>query len=319
MDDESRHNLHENAPADPEDSPKATANAALAKSVEMDQQRETETKANDPADGKNKTEQEILDRVKTGERWMIFLTAIVAGSAIFQTVQSCNNNASTAKQVDRIICAADRIGGAADSFSGSASRINDGVVGAVGKLQKQVEETERSRKSAGRSSRIDERAWVSFQLKNLIFEEGKPLAITTQFSNSGKTPAVYAKTCQAVKIVGRDPKRVDIGCPDDKRGHGFSIIEPQGNIQRLSNASGAEVGSNSSPDGLLHAPLIDDLRSGKKFLYLYGRTDYKDIFGRSHWTTFCSILLIMPPTPGGLPETHSWILCENGNDTDKNY
>lgn len=78
------------------------------------------------------SQQDILDRIRAGELWMIVFTAVVALTTVAQFVQSGCNNASTTKQIDRVILAANtqataahEISGAAQSFSNTASAAVD--------------------------------------------------------------------------------------------------------------------------------------------------------------------------------------------------
>src|SRR5258707_1063426 len=61
----------------------------------------------------------ILDRIKTGERWMILFTAIVALTTIYQAIQSGCNNANTSRQVEKIIGAANTQASAANKIAGA--------------------------------------------------------------------------------------------------------------------------------------------------------------------------------------------------------
>jgi hypothetical protein len=63
----------------------------------------------------------------------------------------------------------------------------------------------------------------------------------------------------------------------------------------------------------VHAPVasgtIDLLRRGEVTLFIHGRMTYEDIFGCTHWTTFCYRLL---------PENFRYRTYETHNDTDDN-
>ena len=130
---------------------------------------------------------------------MILLTAIVAGSAVFQTVQSCNDNARTSQQVNRIICIANQIGGSAANFSTSAGDIGAEVQDAVGKLNLQAGELAKNADQTSRLARAAEEAnsnamqadrpWFGAILLVEGFEVGKVPVATIYFTNSGKRPA----------------------------------------------------------------------------------------------------------------------------------
>jgi hypothetical protein len=169
-------------------------------------------------------------------------------------------------------------------------------------------------KSSQKAFELDQRAWVSPKVLHQIFAEMQPLVIATQFDNTGKTPAVKVKTCQVAEIVENTRPSVDLSCPERAYSPGFDVIFPGNHLNRISNAAGDGGKVNISHDGLLRKSLMDELRHHAKTVYVYGRVDYCDAFKTSHWATFCSTMLIMQPTSGGLPETVSWMSCQIGND-----
>lgn len=166
--------------------------------------------------------------------------------------------------------------------------------------------------------KISSRAWMAPSIESSVFEVGKPLIVIVAFKNTGKTPAKKVRTCQVARLVNRDGKQIDISCPDSSLSPGYEVIFPEGKRERLGNAVGGNNLPPLTPDGMLTYPIAESLRLNRKSAITYGRVDYDDIFGIHHWATFCSIMLIMPPTPGGLPETHSWQSCQVGNDIDNN-
>jgi hypothetical protein len=170
--------------------------------------------------------------------------------------------------------------------------------------------------TAAKTMRIDQRAWISPRLLNSVFKKDQPLAIAIEFDNTGKTPAIHVQTCVVAEPVESSRKDVDISCPESSKSPGFNIIFPNGHIDRLANATGQGGKTNIDPQGLLREPFMKELRGWKTIVYVYGRVDYWDVFKEPHWSTFCSKLLIMPPTSGGMPETVNWMTCETGNDVD---
>jgi hypothetical protein len=55
---------------------------------------------------------------------------------------------------------------------------------------------------------------------------------------------------------------------------------------------------------------VDDVTNFRKLIYLFGKIEYDDIFGKHHWTSFC---LSHHPT------TQDLDVCVNGNDSDYQY
>jgi uncharacterized protein YecT (DUF1311 family) len=120
---------------------------------------------------------ELLKGVGSEKILNIVLTAIIAFSAITQTVVSCKNNATTATQTEKLIRAAQMSAhsaahnaAAATSFSQSADSINGGIENAVKKLTLQANQAGRSAQAAEDAvginqtqMRLDQRAWIGFQ------------------------------------------------------------------------------------------------------------------------------------------------------------
>ena len=69
-------------------------------------------------------DKELLDRVKTGERWMILLTALIFLTSAFQAYETWSNNTNSGRQLEHIVTAADRMNDSADSFSRSSADIS---------------------------------------------------------------------------------------------------------------------------------------------------------------------------------------------------
>jgi hypothetical protein len=174
----------------------------------------------------------------------LLLTAVITGFAITQTVNSCNNNQSTAKQVDKIIASANGINGAADSFSASAAHINDGVGSAVGTFQRQVEENKRqfqeilgqmkgqtaaqqnavtqagtdaqmAREDSQHALVAQTRPWLEIRpttvhenIQDKFAEAGNSASVTYSLTNFGHAPAMKVVTASTfLSDMDRSPQR----------------------------------------------------------------------------------------------------------------
>ena len=202
----------------------------------------------------NDQERQILDRIKKGELWMILLTAVVALTTFVQAVQSCNNNRSTSRQVDRVIgvatdidkasdhisIAADHIGDAGNRFAGSAATISSGVSNAVTKLQAQANEMSASRQSADKNAAstlqatIDsfhdqQRAWIGIaETKPLVYQADDPKApanLTVAFTikNYGHSAAEHVRFL--AELVS-DPMVNAISCDELSKVRGGNDLLP---------------------------------------------------------------------------------------------
>jgi hypothetical protein len=151
-------------------------------------------------------------------------------------------------------------------------------------------------------------------------QDGQPLVMIIDFMNTGKSQAVKVRTCQIAKRVDRKRAQdMDINRPSKAISPGFQVVLPNTSTKRMGNAAGGNNEPPVTPDGLLTPALHEDLSKVKRIAITYGFAEYDDIFRIHHWTKFCYQLVVMPPTPGGMPETSNWLVCDIGNDIDPNY
>jgi hypothetical protein len=141
-----------------------------------------------------------------------------------------------------------------------------------------VEIAREDARAAREQFRFDRRAWVGpIRVDMRTWTPGEPAHISVALRNNGATPALD------VRARGR----FGIRAPD----WAFTAEYPATSVER-----GMGV---LHPQTEMHMPFavpatqerIDALKSGKDRLYLYGRIEYLDAFGRKHATTFCYLLL----------------------------
>jgi plastocyanin len=168
------------------------------------------------------SQQDILDRIRAGELWMIVFTAVVALTTVAQFIQSGCNNRSTSKQVEKIIgaantqaCAANKIAGAADRFSTSAANINTGIGTAVDKLDLQADRLQASVKEAHALAKTtreslklardnfikDERPYVWINPEEAKVKVGEQVTWNVKYSNYGRSPAIKLRSCSQIVIM----------------------------------------------------------------------------------------------------------------------
>jgi hypothetical protein len=119
--------------------------------VEINQQERAAIEAESAAREAKATQKETLDAVRKGERIALIIAGVVAFATIGQWITSCNNNASTSIQTDKLICAANKNAAAAEKFRIAAEGINAGIGDAVRKLNLQAGELA---KNATQTSRL---------------------------------------------------------------------------------------------------------------------------------------------------------------------
>jgi hypothetical protein len=153
----------------------------------------------------------------------------------------------------------------------------------------QVEEmkiaSELTRKSielGQKTAHIDQRAWIGIKLMNLeSFEIGKPVSVTIQLDNSGKTFAnkVFApyfivvstrKFGNALELL-EERKRANISGEISS----FSSISPN-TVFRFSIKTWEPLSKN----------VLDEIEAGRAMIYVIGEIYYEDIFGEEHFTKY---------------------------------
>lgn len=118
--------------------------------------------------------------------------------------------------------------------------------------------------------------------------------------NSGQTPAHEVSTWAGIEIA-RQSEEDKLHAP--KIWHLISVS---------SVFSGATTVHQRTMGRHLTDHEISEIKTGKSAIYIYGMTKYKDIFGKTHSTTFRQKYSGLWP-PSGSP---SMIFCENGNNAD---
>jgi hypothetical protein len=158
--------------------------------------------------------------------------------------------------------------------------------------------------------RRDERAWMAFKFMegSLTFTLDKSFLVPTELVNVGKTPAKNVHGSIVVGVFKR-------GEPLDfaySPGHASykvmaGTIFPNGKIAESFEA--IKHGQDRAEAIVFTRPLKDELFSGQSFIVVHGRIEYGDIFGTTHWTTYCRFVL----HPELISEE-----CTRYNDTDNN-
>lgn len=133
-------------------------------------------------------------------------------------------------------------------------------------------------------SQLDKRAWVGVVNISGNPTLGQPFLVTVEGKNTGKTFArklrsyIYFQSISA----GAEPNF----SPDGELvlDQSMTLVAPAGDYK-----SQTDVLDEQEIKTVTQAQL-DDWKSGKKVFFVAGKLFYKDIFGCSHWTTFCFYL-----------------------------
>ena len=200
--------------------------------------------------------------------------------AAAQWITSCTNNASTGKQVDKLLVAADRVDDAAESFSRSASGINGGVSDAVTKLQTQADKMDAARDASGKIAtdalqatianfHQDQRAWLTVQPAEGMPVSGQQFKIHIRLTNTGKTPA------QKVMVY-------------------YDANYFHSNEEIVTKTRNPPMPLAPISPGVTQFTVIDNHRLPIPDLSVvvwsvFGAITYDDAHGDHHWVTYCSL------------------------------
>jgi hypothetical protein len=152
---------------------------------------------------------------------------------------------------------------------------------------------------------LDQRAWLgveSIRPEPLIPEIGKTFVVTMKVRNTGKTPA------RKITSRGRGEPVPKGGKPN----FFYENIEPfaahlmPGGESSVPIAPMTVPGTNTSV--VVNKDIRDGLIAGTITVFVHGRLEYEDIFGKPHWVTYCASLFV--PFNGQLG------FCPDHNDTD---
>jgi hypothetical protein len=259
-------------------------------------------------DSKN-TGQEILDRVKMGERWMIVLTAVVAVATLGQGGLAWYNGRGTTDQTNPLIAAANRNADSADSFAKSAKAINEGIGQSVQKLDTQAQEVKKAAASAAKTAdaslQVSERAYVVADLREeglgqcAHVNKGQFFCEDIHYHNIGRTPAILIVATGNLAF-------------------GFRGLHPLADLPMpaYDGLTGSTLANG--PDGIASldakqsmADLVGDysqMQNANGGFYLFGYIQHKDIFDKTHITAFCNYHPLDSHSTDHLPSQ-----CSTGN------
>lgn len=131
---------------------------------------------------------------------------------------------------------------------------------------------------------IDQRAWLEVSGVNLPSESVKeetPIIALAKVTNNGKTPAKKV-VVQFVVVVLNSSSRVEFEYVE-KQGTAFNgVMVPKQNIPVTVYGGGKPA----KPD-ILTKTEAENLLGGRMYIAIYGRGEYKDIFGEQHWFHYC--------------------------------
>jgi hypothetical protein len=152
-------------------------------------------------------------------------------------------------------------------------------------------------------SRDDQRAWVSLDGIDVVFDSTTGTRVKLHFTNTGKTPALKVRSAFDIQVLGQDVHpildkylREPRGSPIYLGSHLEGVISPMG---------GASV-TGDPKDTMIPERDIQLIRAKVKRFYITGSIWYEDVFRRPHITTYCDVYY---------PATSTFDPCFEGHNT----
>jgi hypothetical protein len=299
-------NLHDKSPLSPEEIEPSQPEPEVrdtAAEVTNKQAEQATVSQQEHAQETDISDQVLLDRIKISDRWMILLTAVVAGTGLLGTIISFFQWNSMQGQLKEMQ---------------SNSAQTDNLLRQNSEQSKSLQDTS---KTLDRTMRLAERAWLTVSFHGTIqFTVGKPIAFPTELINFGKTPARQVHLDAVVTLLprGRKLQFVYSGVPHSRVRLGVVLPRWVSPIPRIPETLEVfrRVGNTERTEPIiLTDQLAADLKAGKVLLIAHGKITYVDIFDVPHWGTACVVAPFVEPT--AQDAWHSD--CSAYNSHDKEY
>jgi hypothetical protein len=153
-----------------------------------------------------------------------------------------------------------------------------------------------------------ERAWISVLVPTSYPLNGTSIPVVTQITNSGKTPArdVEWDVVATIFNKGEDPALGDFSVGHPHNHVVAGVVFPNAPVPLALTV--VHYGPDSAEPIVPDDTLRQDIANGNRFIIFYGRVTYYDVFGKLHWTQFC--------TGSGTAIQSSLKKCISYNDVD---
>jgi hypothetical protein len=196
----------------------------------------------------NTKQEELEERIKRGEKWMIWLTATIAFFALCSVIVGTLQWRVMSGQLDEM-----------KSSSADAKKLTQAAVNQAAAAQTTIQVIQEN-------MRLEQRAWVGVKAIRITpppWKAEQKLEATVIVENTGRTPALEVKV---IKRYGpRPPSKTELSKP---------VAEPI-NVFAIAPTNSYE--STVTLSEKLSEPDLRLLASGKRY-YVYGTITYKDIF-----------------------------------------
>jgi hypothetical protein len=248
--------------------------------------------------GKNQlteTANQLAERIKKSDVWMISLTAVIAVATIVNVYVFYRESEGSARDIREF---STKAGAMVTAINTSLAEDRTAIRETLKDNREAIAATERQInsalsdstaqgkaviKSAASQMRLDQRAWVGFIADSVTFVNGNEIDQGIAVQNTGKTPAVNVRMKSQGKLI---PHGDEVTQPDYKVRWQFgedtasASTMPPGNLRQIFVQP-----VQFTPEG------VKQIRSGGVVLYQFGFVTYDDVFGLHHRTDFCVYVL----------------------------
>lgn len=210
----------------------------------------------------------------------------------------------TSEQTERLIAHSGEQAKASTDQAKAAVIQAEAAKQSVGAAQTSARASEQVARIAQQSFYIGDRPYVTARNAEIDkFEAGAKPTVIIYFINTGKTPAIEVQV-GAIVSVGRAPepdfnvalKQTPSDLVYPFMPEGGKMLLPAGG-ETYAEAQGLEVLSNAT---------VEEIKSSKMFLFVWGVALYKDGLGKNHFLRFCMFYD---------PNQEAFIACPTFNST----
>jgi hypothetical protein len=157
---------------------------------------------------------------------------------------------------------------------------------------------------------VDQRAWVSVVAPTDIPSQDSSVRASIQITNTGKTPAKDVEgDIDAIVLKKGEGPSFDFNSGHPREHLYAGALFPNAPINIVIPV--VQHGSQPAEPIVPTPELRRDIANGESFVIFYGKISYVDVFGRAHWTTFCT-------GSGTAIQSADLKKCISHNDIDKN-
>ena len=266
------------------------------------------------------TNQNLAERIKSSDRWMIVLTAIIAAATIGNVWVYYRESEGAGKQTDKLItaantqaCAASKNAGAADKFALSADGINKQTKLAVDQFRRLANDTETTIRNSQQSFRQEQRPYLWAQPHGGFMDPGEKNNTVLFNPKPDKSGYTFAAAVN-IKNSGRSPAiEVFASNTEYKFGPAKEVIEELRNYSPIYRPSGILVSDNVMTPVSATIEISNDdferFKRGEYAMAIVGGVKYRDMFSPKitpYETTYCIVIKPEGMAFGGcnIPATH---------------